>query len=438
MLILQYKQGLGLQYTPSFYEIGGPTGSDRETGRDIIIDSSNNIFVAGDTESFGLGSARNPMLFKLKTNDTIEWQKSLSSSGTWYGNYASLDQDSSGNTYTTGRGDNATDRDQLVAKYNSAGAVQWQRAIGGVLNFNFEGDSIRVDSSGNTWALGTQHNTTSGERRTTIVKFNSSGTVLVEKSYRSSSPTDRPLNEYEVVLDDSDNPYIIGYSRVADYPRNGGVVIKLNGTTGDITWQKDVLEGSISVYIFDGVVDGSGNVYLAGHLNNDALLVKLDNTGAVAWARTLAGFGSHQYQQVALDSSGNAYVTGYDYDGATYKMVIAKYNSSGTLQWQNIVENSAWGLQPFGMDLDDDVIVITGQLSQERDVFIIRVATDGSGTGVYIGENTWTYSTSSLTPASPSLSSSNGTYASVSNSYSVSTSTFTAGDGNLNIDAIVS
>lgn len=435
MLVMQYKEGDGLQFTPSFYEIGGPVGADWDTGLDVILGPGNNINLAGNTQSFGLGTS-NPMLFKLKTNDTIEWQKSLSQSGSWVGNFVGVDRDSSGNIYVSGRGDNATDRDHLVAKYNSSGALQWQRVIGGTTNYDYEGKSVRVDSSGNVWVLGSEHNTSSNERRANVVKFDSSGTVLVQESYRSPSPTSQPFNPYEIVLDSSGDPYIMGYSAYADFPRAGGVILKLNQTTGAITWQKDILEGSIGMNTYDGVVADSGNIYLVGHLNNDALLIKLDNTGAVTWARTIYGAGSHQHEQVALDSSENVYTTGWQYDGSSYKVIVAKYDSAGTLQWQRIAENSGWNMQPYGMDANDNVIVVAGLLSQERDVLIMRVATDGTGTGSYVGEHTWTYSASSLTTGSPSMSSSNGAYATVANSYSVSTSTFTATDGNLNIDAI--
>ena len=39
-------------------------------------------------------------------------------------------------------------------------------------------------------------------------------------------------------------------------------------------------------------------------------------------------------QGIAADSSGNCYVTGYTNNGSNDDVFIAKYNTSGTLQWQ--------------------------------------------------------------------------------------------------------
>ncbi len=436
ILIMGYTDGLGLQYTPSFYEIGGPVGGDWDYGFDVVIDGTNNIYVSGNSESFGVGT-QSTLLFKLKSDDTIEWQKGLSDSGTWPANYLSMDRDSSGNLYVTGRGDAGTaDRDQIVAKYDSSGTLLWQRTVGNTSGYEYIGDSVTVDTSGNVWVLGNERNVSTSERRTSVVKFDSSGTALVEKSFRSPSPTSRPINEYEIILDSSNDPYIIGYCAYADFPRTGGVVIKLDGSNGNISWQKDILEGSIGMDVFDGVIDTSGNIYLAGHLNNDAMLIKLDNTGSFTWARTLSEAGSHQWQTVALDSSGNVYVGGWEYAGVRYKTILAKYDSSGNLQWQRIAENSNWNMLPYGMDVNDNYIVVTGSISQERDIYLMRVATDGSGTGAFVGEYTWTYSASSFTSASPNMTTPNASYASITPTYSVSTPTFTEYTGNLSIEAI--
>jgi hypothetical protein len=65
---------------------------------------------------------------------------------------------------------------------------------------------------------------------------------------------------------------------------------------------------------FNGTVDfdpGPGTVNLTSLGSTDAFVVKLDPSGNLAWARSFGGTGSDVAQGVAVDSTGNVYVTGY-------------------------------------------------------------------------------------------------------------------------------
>ena len=123
--------------------------------------------------------------------------------------------------------------------------------------------------------------------------------------------------------------------------------------------------------------DSSGNVYIVGYYNspsltfynsdgnstisnlttnsgsNDVFLVKYNSNGTAQWASRIAGTGNDQAYCVEKDSSGNVYIIGtygstltfYNADGnssgltlsivgvATNDIFIAKYNSSGSVQW---------------------------------------------------------------------------------------------------------
>lgn len=92
------------------------------------IDASGNVYLAGAYYS----SNYYGWLAKLDTSGTLQWQRSLNGSGQelWY----NAAVDASGNVYvadystSSGGSGNA---DALIAKYNSAGTLLWQRSIGG-------------------------------------------------------------------------------------------------------------------------------------------------------------------------------------------------------------------------------------------------------------------------------------------------------------------
>lgn len=89
---------------------------------------------------------------------------------------------------------------------------------------------------------------------------------------------------------------------------------------------------------FDGIaVNSSGDVYLSGGIviNDimDAVLIKIDSLGAVQWQRFFRGTGSDIGDEVAVDSEDNIYINVYSFSGDA-RAVLAKFNPSGTLQWK--------------------------------------------------------------------------------------------------------
>jgi hypothetical protein len=90
----------------------------------------------------------------------------------------------------------------------------------------------------------------------------------------------------------------------------------------------------------DIAIDASGNVYTCGTVwsgtSFDYLTIKYDNSGAQQWARTYNGAGNSidQARAIAVDASGNVYVTGASYFAANNDdYVTIKYDASGTQQW---------------------------------------------------------------------------------------------------------
>ncbi len=144
---------------------------------------------------------------------------------------------------------------------------------------------------------------------------------------------------YDVALDQSGNVYLVGYTSSASFPatsgaydesHNGGqdaFVAKFN-PTGDTLSYATFLGGSGSDVANDIAVDGSGNAYLTGESASanfptvgalddalggpqDAFVVKLDATGSILSYATYLGGGSvDKGHSLALDADGNAYVIG--------------------------------------------------------------------------------------------------------------------------------
>lgn len=95
--------------------------------------------------------------------------------------------------------------------------------------------------------------------------------------------------------------------------------------------------------------DASNNIYVAGSTldgNNklDIILQKFDPEGTLQWEETFNGDADSNdvAADIFIDNSSNIYLTGSSIDNSTdgYDLVVLKYNSSGTLQWEYYYDNA--------------------------------------------------------------------------------------------------
>jgi hypothetical protein len=164
---------------------------------------------------------------------------------------------------------------------------------------------------------------------------------------RLATSTETYTRWWGVSVDSTGNAYVVGIAT----EHSGAILVAKYTTLGALVWQKiyraatDVNYGSMSIKIH-----GSGTQYIyvsctltaqtsPSFLSVGTFLLKLDTDGAGVWSRRLdaGGPGTNYVNSLNLDSSSNVYVVGTSVIGnsAPQDGYIAKYNSSGVLQWQN-------------------------------------------------------------------------------------------------------
>ncbi len=102
----------------------------------------------------------------------------------------------------------------------------------------------------------------------------------------------------------------------------------------------------------DMVMDAAGNVYVTGlgigtSTNFDYVTIKYNSAGVQQWIAQYNGPGNglDEAHAIAVDTSGNVYVTGWSNGGATtgYDFATVKYNSAGVQQWASRYNNTTNG-----------------------------------------------------------------------------------------------
>ncbi len=214
-----------------------------------------------------------------------------------------------------------------------------------------------------------------------------------------------------VDVDSSGNVYACGHGM--DYPTysNSHMIIAKYNSSGSIQWQRVYHKSGTNVYGVSIAVDGSGNAYVSGTVGNDAVLVKYNSSGTLQWQRALspAGNASRYRAGCAVDSSGNVYLTNQITVSSKVRILIAKYNSSGTIQWQRTFGANGGYFLSKNIHIDSkDNLYITVPLqigSNSNNIIVAKLPNDGSLTGVY---GDFFYTSASATTSTPTNTSSTG------------------------------
>ena len=203
------------------------------------------------------------------------------------------------------------------------------------------------------------------------------------------SEPDNSSSAEAVDSDSNGNVYTVGSYNVDPNPDNNAIVVKYS-KLGEILWQTQIATPtSFNSTGTEIVSDSQGNVYITGSLTetypelvfDDLYVIKLNSGGTVQWSRFLRTGGSNQLgNKIDLDSSGNVYVAGL---GRTTRTdifgLIAKYNSSGTLQWQKRISADSSGIFELqGIVVKDSHFYVTGRTSDPSTLFVAKLDLDGT------------------------------------------------------------
>ena len=307
-----------------------------------------------------------PLITNVGFTSTDAWQSVAYPSGVGLSYACAFD--SSGNFYVTMSQSIGGVYAAYVAKYTSAGVNSWITQLTSSANYLVV-KSIRVAASGSVYLGGKR----SGSNLPFVCKLTSAGAVDWSREI-----TGGYSNDVYMDIDSSENVHIAYTGSLT------GKYARFNSSGTQDTTVSKTFSTATQTFVKGLTVDSSGNIYICGSYYNSSLtrytgyVIKFDSSMALQWNRGLyTAAGSPSFEAVSVDSSGNVYVTGV-MQPATYDVVAyAKYNSSGTLQWQNQLSVSAVSVQGYALKSDSSGnLYITGNSGDSWSIF----KTNTSGT----------------------------------------------------------
>lgn len=430
-------------------------GSLADESSGTAVDSEGNMYMVGTTDSLNfpsstgvvqptLNSGKDVFVTKLKASGELVYSTYIGGGGDDFGSSISVDGD--GNAYITGTTSssnfpttpgalqtvNSGGSDAFVVKLNQNGsALSYSTLLGG--SANEEGLGIAVNSSGNAFLTGA---TTSNNFPTTvgalqaarngvmdafITKLNPSGSSAVYSTYLGGGGAEVGFG---IALDSQGtNAFLTGVTDSLNYPttqgslqtsnagQNDGFVTKLNNN-GSATTYSTLIGGTGTDAALGIAVDSSGDAFVTGLTESAnfpiAAAIQSTNAGGAsdAFALKLNPNGSALSYSTYLGGSGTDVGAGIalDYNGAAY--------IAGTTNSANFTQPPGTSPPPLGGADDAFVLSVNkggsaltyynnvgGSQSEESFAIAVSLARDAYVTGTTKSTNFPTHSAFQITNA---------------------------------------
>lgn len=389
----------------------------------------NTMFTAADSSGSFLGMGG---LTKINDGGTIAFQNTY----TWIdanGGFTAAAVDGSGNIY--GGGTPGGGLGVSVTKLNSSGNVTWSRRIQYLAT---DVASITVGNTADVYYIGKKNTGAffGGSNRTVVAGLTFSGSDIFQKEYGTGPSGFIPagVGTYNT----GSQVFVAGTMYNSYTYERKGFFFAVSKSNGTLAYENNYTANS---WFWTLITDpATGTSYIGGESSNSrSLILKLDNYGNKVWGTQLAT--SHTDCRVSFDNSGNVYALSAGnntYNNRT--LVISKYNSSGTIQWQRNLFVDA--TQEVSGQAKSISITPSGNIFISCFVydtpgptfynFTALLSPDGSGTGTYvINGKTYVYAAASYTSATDSGTFSSSSHGIVDATRGVTTLTHSVGTNNL-------
>ena len=295
------------------------------------------------------------------------------------------------NTFNPGTGTrtitSAGGYDGCISKYGNAGNFLWARRIGGTGDDYFAGSYMGSD--GSLYLTGQFNATADMDPGTGAFSLTAQGTesdafvlkLKPDNSFdwaRSLTSTKRAQGTSVVALSDGRVKTVGEFLGTADFDPGSGtyalscsvwgnVFVSTLDSAGNFVAAEKISERSSFNRVQSLVHDTAGNIYSTGFFQGilgmggtdsvsavtsaglrDIFVSKRDSAGQVLWTRRFGGINQDEGEALAIDSTGNVYVTGYFNDVVDFQtetgtvtltsaggndIFIFKLNPNGNLLW---------------------------------------------------------------------------------------------------------
>lgn len=349
----------------------GPLEVGAAVGLALTVDSGGDVIMAGESTVGQLAGGFYVVKY-AGADGSVRWENRRTATGRAGAMSVTIDRD--GNVIAAGYiSERLQEWDCFTVKLAAAdGALLWEKRVDGPANGEDLLTRTAVDSAGNVFVTGHMKGLRSGSDLYTAKYAHADGTLLWEKHF--DGPAGGDDQSWGLAIDREGNAFVSGYVTGAAHRsgRDGldAYVAKYAGTDGALMWERIINGSGDGEDLFAALaLDAGDNVIVTGLAHDPAgvtCTAKFSGVdGASIWERYDRSPDKHgrQGNALALDRSGNVFVTGNERTGGVLDMYAACYLSTdGALLW-NKPFNGRENLDDHSRAIaltEDGGVVITG------------------------------------------------------------------------------
>jgi hypothetical protein len=261
-------------------------------------------------------------------------------------NINAINIDSTGNIYTVGANTTTTTNTAII-KYNSSGSILWQRSLtlGG---FAINGAAIQFDNSNNPLVLYTNRdgaNPSGINSRYFLSKFSNTGTLLNQRRVLLS--TTSPVN---LGVDPTGNAVIVAgtdYANTSHTSIYNGIYDFSNTTSNNVILTQTTTTDNYTAgpIVSDGTYYYQIGVRVIGGISKSVFMRIDKSTGAISYSKELTVNGKNPtLQGIAIDGSGYVYLTGLAAGSGGYFYVGKFEANTGNNVWGKTISNPTYSI----------------------------------------------------------------------------------------------
>jgi hypothetical protein len=316
---------------------------------DAVIDLEGSIIVVGSFSDTFPGSGFEILITKISNTGAVGWLTLINDNVIAVPNALSVDH--LGNIYASGV--TGVDYDiGLTTKLNANGDLEWL--------INTEKNNLDNALLSDQELLITEG--TGGDDFTTV-----QGDGLIIDS--CSQPTILSKASRFILVESADELYVAGTGTIDD---EYIFFVERIDTGCNLVWQSAIQADTSSLplgSINKFYLDSYSNSYLAGiaYLDGDNhfFSCKFDASGNLIW-KSYYRENFNYASDVVVDISGNAYVTGYNFDGDSSQCLTICYDAEGNQKWLNKTSGDSFVFYEPQIEIDQEgYLYILSEIDQE-------------------------------------------------------------------------
>jgi hypothetical protein len=370
----------------------GP-GNGGDFARSVAVDTNGHVLVTGISTS--TNGDWDYATIKYSGAGVALWTNHYNGPDSYEDSPHAVAVDGSGNVLVTGQSFNASiSWEYATIKYSAAGVPLWTNRYSSPVTGPDVAVAVAADASGNVFVTGYAGAGGNGGDYATI-KYSAAGVLLWMNYY--NGPGDGTDAATAMALDTNGNVFVTGASgggigALADFATikysNAGLPLWTNRFNGP--GNSDDEPNAIAV-------DASGNVFVTGYQTGsgsffDYVTIKYSNAGVPLWTNRYAGLvtGTDVANAIAVDTNGNVFVTGYSGNGFSTDYVTIKYSGAGLPLWTNRYNgpaNNADLATAITLDTRGQVFVTGFSLSSSNTYHYATLAYSGAGVALWTNRN---------------------------------------------------